>query len=129
MNHKDPTEKKIDDLFQEMKETDEANAPSFLKHWHTAQGLAREKRKSPVFSRVAGAMVALILIGISVALLWKNEEQRGSEQNRAQTASSISQWYAPTDFLMKSAGDDWLKTTPRVGESVQQFRAFVPEKN
>ncbi len=46
-----------------------------------------------------------------------------------QPAVFISQWRSPTDFLLKSPGEQLLKTVPRPGESVREIKASMPDEN
>ena len=40
----------------------------------------------------------------------------------------VSQWRSPTDFLLTSPGDQLLKTIPRLGESLREIKAIMPEE-
>lgn len=41
----------------------------------------------------------------------------------------ISQWRSPTDFLLKTPGERWLKEMPRVGVPRAELKPFVIEQN
>jgi hypothetical protein len=45
-------------------------------------------------------------------------------------ATLISGWRSPTDFLLKISGEQLLRTTPRLGESIVNIEGFfLEEKN
>jgi hypothetical protein len=37
----------------------------------------------------------------------------------------LSQWRSPTEFLMRTAGDQFLKTTPRLNESLIEIKLIA----
>ena len=55
--------------------------------------------------------------------------RRQSSARPRQSAVFISQWRSPTDFLLKSPGEQLLKTVPRPGESVREIKASMPDQN
>ncbi len=64
----------------------------------------------------------------------KNEAPRQGRRrvNRRpkHAAALISGWRSPTDFLLNTSGQQMLKTTPRLGESIVNIEGFFPdEKN
>jgi hypothetical protein len=55
---------------------------------------------------------------------------RGHRQSPVRTATLISEWQSPTDFLLKTPGDELLKTVPRVGPSAIEIKVnFSDLKN
>jgi hypothetical protein len=47
---------------------------------------------------------------------------RGHRQSSVRAATLISEWQSPTDFLLKTPGDQLLKTVPRVGVSAIEIK-------
>jgi hypothetical protein len=47
---------------------------------------------------------------------------RGHRQSSVRAATLISEWRSPTDFLLKTPGDQLLKTVPRVGVSAIEIK-------
>lgn len=47
---------------------------------------------------------------------------RGHRQSSVRGATLISEWRSPTDFLLKTPGDQLLKTVPRVGASAIEIK-------
>lgn len=40
----------------------------------------------------------------------------------------ISQWRSPTDFLLKTPGEQWLRETPRLGAPLAEIKPLVIER-
>jgi hypothetical protein len=38
----------------------------------------------------------------------------------------LSQWRSPTEFLMRTPGEEFLKTIPRLNESLIEIKLFEP---
>lgn|SRR5262249_20539786 len=106
---------KIEILFQELRRTEEGNAPAFLDVWQKAVSHAGRSGKSrTVLSFAAAAMAAILLI----AVFWLFWNRPAPEAHYPIPTPSISQWKSPTDFLMKPATQSWLNTMPQFGESL-----------
>lgn len=55
---------------------------------------------------------------------------RRHRQTPARAASLISEWRSPTEFLLRTPGDQLLKTVPRVGTSAIEIKVnFSDQKN
>lgn len=55
---------------------------------------------------------------------------RGHRQSSVRSATLVSEWRSPTDFLLKTPGDQLLKTVPRVGASAIEIKVdFSDLKN
>jgi hypothetical protein len=58
---------------------------------------------------------------------------RGARRHRKPSLRAdtlISEWQSPTDFLLKTPGDELLKTVPRVGASAIEIKVtFSDQKN
>jgi hypothetical protein len=61
----------------------------------------------------------------------KDVQPRGVRRSRPrrQTRLLISQWRSPTDFLLKTSGEQLLKAVPRLNDSIVQFRVMPDERN
>jgi hypothetical protein len=46
----------------------------------------------------------------------------GHRRSTRRAAPLISQWRSPTDFLLKTPGDELLRTVPRLGESAIEIK-------
>ncbi|HJQ70979.1 MAG TPA: hypothetical protein VKA70_18530 [Blastocatellia bacterium] len=63
------------------------------------------------------------------------DERRATKQSRRrvarrapESATLISGWRSPTDFLLNTPGQQLLRTTPRLGESIVDIEEFFPEE-
>jgi hypothetical protein len=45
-----------------------------------------------------------------------------------QPAMLISEWQSPTDFLLRTPGEQLLKTVPRAGESLFEIKPSIPDE-
>jgi hypothetical protein len=113
MNHNYEDERKIKELFQKIKEDDLRATPSFLKSLEMASSKVEKEFRHP-FLKIAATCAVLILFGITGFLLW---HQRTIKPGKY---PSISQWRPPTEFLLKTPGEEWLKTVPKLEQSLEQ---------
>ena len=96
MNH-DKDDKKIMQLFRQLRQQDERRTPSFARMWATvarSQTISR-RRPLPVF-RFAVAVVLLLVVAGSAFLVY-----RISRVDAFRTAESITQWQSPTHSLLE----------------------------
>jgi hypothetical protein len=54
--------------------------------------------------------------------------RRRVERRPKRAATLISGWRSPTDFLLKNSGEQLLRTTPRLGESIVNIEGFFLEE-
>jgi hypothetical protein len=112
MNHNN--EDGIKKLFQQMKEDDLRVTPSFLKSLEMASSKMEKGFRRLSFFRIATTCALFILLAITGFFLWHEQTVKISKY------PSISQWRPPTEFLLKTPGEKWLKTVPTVGQSLEQ---------
>src|SRR5262249_56209868 len=53
--------------------------------------------------------------------------RQGRVQRRPETLL-LSQWRSPTEFLMRTPGDQFLKTIPRLNESLIEIKPLAPNQ-
>jgi len=53
---------------------------------------------------------------------------RAQAARARQSVVAISEWRSPTSFLLTTAGDEWIKSVPRLDESVVQIKPVAPEE-
>ena len=106
-------EKKIKELFVELKRQEERRAPAFEQVWAVAASRVRRDRWRAYFLRVAAAAAALIALAVATVLFLNRQPERPPAKNAAsgnahkssglpwQSAVLISEWRAPTDFLLE----------------------------
>ena len=170
-------EKKIRELFHEMRQADERLAPPFLTVREAALSRSDKPSRQVYFFRAA-VTVSFILLLLGLAFMFfrravihqpapeiymtenptikdpKIEEaplpniapanpdkvvavkhyprvvKRPAAPRAWQSELLISRWQSPTDFLLKSPGDQLLMSVPRVNDSVIELKILIPtEKN
>ena len=107
--------------FAALRRDEEQYAPEFAGLWYARAG-ARRQGKARVgtrrwvaragtqarwFAATACALIALL------AFFWIRSAQRLAEEK---TVASITDWKAPTDFLLETPGRELLRTVPEIGE-------------
>lgn len=114
MNCNNEDDQKLKKLFHLIKEENMRVTPSFLKDWEIATSkFAKGIRRTSVL-KIAAVCAVLMIFGISALILWNKRIVKSRQY------VSISEWQAPTDFLLKTPGTEWLKTVPKLGESLEQ---------
>jgi hypothetical protein len=96
--------------FRALRREEEAQAPDFLLPTRSADGTSR---------RWAGgnlvAVAACLATIVAVAFLLRLYSPRMERQARSPVAS-VTEWKAPTDFLLQTPGQELLRTMPAIGE-------------
>ena len=99
--------------FAALRREDEQHAPEFASLWKAHVGTRRRKARAGAprrqvrwFAVTACALIALL------AFLWIRSAQRRPEETMA---ASITEWKAPTDFLLETPGREFLRTVPEIG--------------
>ncbi len=118
----DWVDNEITNLFQALRQRDERLAPSFPEVWAAAGDRAR--RASSAWRGVrAAARTAVVLAGLGVAVAIFRDLATSP------STPAISSWQSPTDFLLHSPGELWLRTVPKIGESLAEIKAVSDKKN
>ena len=91
--------------FAVLRQEEERHAPEFATLWKVRAGTRR--RQARWFAATACALIALL------AFLWMRSAQRRAEEK---TVASITEWKAPTDFLLETPGRELLRTVPEIGK-------------
>ncbi|HEX3093818.1 MAG TPA: hypothetical protein VHW72_14395 [Candidatus Angelobacter sp.] len=89
--------------FAVLRREEEQQAPEFDRLWQVRPE-ARE-RHGRWFVAAACALIALALLCI-----------RSVQHPDDKTVASITEWKAPTDFLLETPGRDLLRTVPEIGQ-------------
>jgi hypothetical protein len=108
----------IRDRFASLRREEAARTPAFeqvLRRAHPA-------RRGIGSWVTAGSLMAVV--GLA-ALLWRSPHRSPGPEVMA---AAISQWRAPTDFLLNTPGMDMLRTIPRIGEPADAIPS-IPELN
>lgn len=91
--------------FVALRQEENQQAPEFATLWQAGAGARR--RQTRWFAATACALVALL------ALLWIRSVQHRPDNK---TVASITEWKAPTDFLLETPGSELLRTVPEIGQ-------------
>jgi hypothetical protein len=162
---RDWEEKRIAELFHEMKQEDAALAPPFstggraATRFPTSAALAvavvaalvvvaffsviflraaslRDVSGPSISEETAGASItprpsAPIPSSPAVTQIAKASKfDRRRKRPARQSIILISQWQSPTDFLLRTPGEQLLKSVPRLGGSLAEIKAIMPgERN
>jgi hypothetical protein len=73
-------------------------------------------RQKVLWQRWIFAGVAAV-IALAVFAGWAFQRSREVAESELRAAQALAEWRAPTDFLLRSPGDQWLNSTPKLGES------------
>lgn len=104
--HQESDEKRIKELFREMRESDERLAPPFRRVYESALLRTEEKRHTRPFIRYGFATVLLVLLIISVMMRTREAPFQSGE-----SAVSLTNWKSPTVLLLVFPGSD-LEESP-----------------
>ncbi len=126
--NQDREEKKIKELFDELKRQDERRVPSFARLWAAAVARSESVPHRNVRLRFAVAFAALALIVVVLANFLKQPTTPSASTKRAELAASISQWQSPTDFLLVPVDRQLLKTLPRLGDPLHGVQGISSYK-
>ncbi len=83
-------EERIRKLFQQLREEDERNAPSFARDWNVALSRREKSRRRWAVWRFAAAGAALILLGAGCAGWWMFFRQSTKQQSPIQIGRSAT---------------------------------------
>jgi hypothetical protein len=90
--------------FATLRHEEGQQAPEFAMLWKARPRVRRLQTRW--FAAAACILVALL------ALLWIRSVQRRADDK---TIASITEWKAPTDFLLATPGRELLRTVPEIG--------------
>jgi hypothetical protein len=72
-----------------------------------------------VVGRVAWAVAAAAVAGAVVLALSLRERRAPGDDEMQRLAASLSGWEAPTDFLLRTPGAEFLQSAPRLGTETE----------
>jgi hypothetical protein len=101
----DKTDNTLRRRFAALRREEDQQTPEFALLWQAGAGARRPQARW--FAAAACALIALL------AFLWIRSVQRRPDDK---TVASISEWKAPTDFLLETPGRELLRTVPEIGE-------------
>lgn len=98
------TDEQLQRRIADLRREDERRAPQFTSLWRGRQ----RKPQRGIRRLIAAAGAVIVLAG----LFGLRAVRPGSENT---TVASITEWKAPTDFLLETPGRDLLRTVPEIG--------------
>jgi len=95
--------------FAALRREEEAQAPEFV----IRSGVGRERGRQ----RSTGQLIAITacVAAIAVAAVWLHFASQKPEPEPGKFVASITEWKAPTDFLLLTPGRELLRTVPTIG--------------
>lgn len=99
--------------FQELREEDQGDRPSFERLLSLAPGVPR-RRSRPAFRRTVGLAVAGLGLVASIALLVLARQARAPVATT--TVAALAAWTSPTDTLLRTPGRELSRDLPRLGD-------------
>jgi len=111
-----------DDLrarFAVLRKVEEAQAPEFSIPARRGADHGRRRRAGKLIA------VAACLVTIVTVVIWLRVVSPKPDGNRV---ASITEWKAPTDFLLETPGRDMLRTVPAIGEWHDYTQVSKPGK-
>ena len=78
---------------------------------------AAAMRRRSYFGRRWVLAGAVAVIAIAAFIPWFGTPKDKIPEADLRAAQTLAEWHAPTDFLLRSPGDQWLNSTPKLGES------------
>jgi cytoskeletal protein RodZ len=124
-------------LFQQLREEEERDAPSFAHDWNIALSRRNKPRRHWAAWRMAAVAAALTVVGAGWWMFFSQAtkqqaamERKGSDSS-AQVATPtilVSQWQSPTEFLLRTPGEQFLKRVPRFDDSLLNINSTIPNQ-
>jgi len=126
--NQDREEKKIKELFDELKRQDQPRTPPFARMWAAAVARSESVPHRKVRLRFAVALATLTLIVVALVNFLKQPATPSAPTKNAELTASISHWRSPTDFLLVPVDRQLLKTVPRLGDPLHDIQAITSYK-
>jgi hypothetical protein len=101
-----PNDRDLRERFAELRRRDQADAGEFYSFLRRARPRANPMRLSAWVAVGLAVMIAVVVVSIP----------RSGRRNIGSPEISITEWKSPTDFLLRTPGQELLRTIPRIGE-------------
>lgn len=110
MSGKDP-DQDLRELFQAARREEASRVPAFSRLWESAHK-RRVSRKGRFVTRVLLPAAAVLLVAVFVLL---RSDRSPVHESHGLAGPSITDWKAPTDFLMRTPARELLRALPEIG--------------
>jgi anti-sigma factor RsiW len=91
-----------------------------------ARSAAKRPRRWRVWTPAAATAAAVVLLMIAVT--WQRKTGRMIPEEEVAAAQKLAEWRAPSDSLLRTPGQELLKTTPKLGNSYLHFPVKMDEE-
>jgi anti-sigma factor RsiW len=88
----------------------------------------RQRVWLPEWKWVTATLSGLAIVAASFIYVWKAQEQRKEAEKAFSAASAIGSWRSPTEGLLRSPADRWLKAPPQLGQYFYQLNKDSPRE-
>lgn len=92
----------------------------------------RSRRQRPLWllerNTAAAVLAGLIIVAASGTYIWKAHEQHRETQRLLSASAAIASWESPTQGLLRSPTNSWLKSVPRLGGFFYELKASELKK-
>lgn len=93
-----------------------------------AEVRARRHERLPERKWVTTTLAILTMVIVTFIFIRRAQERRNQTESAFSAASAIGSWRSPTQGLLRSPTDRWLKAPPRLGEYFYQLHTDTPGK-
>lgn len=93
-----------------------------------ADALRKTRRVSPWRAWVL-AGVAAAIAAVAIVSLLRQSREPATRDKELVAAQSLAEWRAPSDVLLETPGREFLRATPRLGESYVKIPLKVDKEN
>ena len=97
--------------FSHQRETEAANAPAFAELWTNVRARHEREKRRALLRRVSAIAAVFVLLGVMVTMVRSRSDAKKYARNESpslgvpwRTTVLVSEWRAPTDFLLTAPG-------------------------
>lgn len=80
------------------------------------------------WKRLAAALAVVVILALFADYAWRVYRQGDDAERVLSAGAAIGSWRSPTQGLLQSPRDAWLKQSPRLGESYYPLNANAQKK-
>jgi hypothetical protein len=117
------------DVLLPMMARGEEPSPDFRARVLAAAERAREgKRAMPWRVWTLAGTTGVVVVALVAGLTLQKKNGRVVPQNELAAAQKLAEWRAPSDSLLRTPGQEFMKTTPKLGDSYLQLPVKTNEE-
>ena len=111
-----PDDRDLRERFAALRAEEQRRAPRFSAVWAAAEDRRGRRQGRRAGLRLAAAFAGAALLTLAV-FVWRPSSPPPPAPGSEPVPPSITEWRAPTDFLLETPGREVLRTVPRFGRS------------